>query len=400
MTQRMGRRRVHTSRPRSQGKSVALRVGFAMLFSTAIFGYSLSHAVAGDEVESAAASSRYLEKGSAWSEPTVTRVMEPLPAGPQPAPAPIPATCTRTVRPDQGDLATAMGMLKPGDVLCLRDGTYRQDVNRRLPKGKPTARITVRSYPGERAVIHGYTTIVGADHWTLSDLEFTNPGTTDPIVRLLGGTGWIFERNEVHDGDYAGVLVGRSSTEGPPHDYIMRYNAIHDTRASNLYHNPSRHSTGGLIERNLFFNSKDAQNVKLGWGGTEVCTGSNYENFGIGEVTVRYNTLYNAYQPLTIAESGGDRRVEVHHNLIGLGTRGFLVRIDNVEGCLGDNVWVHHNAGFDADHFAEDFSRHPTVMEKMTDNVLGSHPQFDSTTKDGFRPRAAERQIYGRYATG
>lgn len=308
----------------------------------------------------------------------------------------VPVSCSSTVAAG-ADLSTVIGQLRPGDTLCLRGGTYRQDVNRTVPSGAPSARITMRSHPGERAVIHGNTTFVGANHWTISDLEFTNPATSNPIVRILGGSGWIFERNEVHDGNYAGVLVARSSTAGVPHDYIIRYNTIHDTRASNLYHNPSRHSTGGLIERNLFFNSADAQNIKLGWGGTNVCTGSNYENFGIGEVTVRYNTLHNAFQPLTVAEPGGDRRVEVHHNLIGKGTRGYLVRIDNVEGCLGNDVSVHHNAGFGATRFAEDFGDQPTVMGKMTGNFLASDPRFDSTTAGGFDPANGDLQPYGRY---
>lgn len=395
----VGRRTVASSRSAGRGwfrrRTAALGVVSLVVVLASVPGGVLSQALAAVDFDVTGTSSRFLERGGSWSEPVVT----PVTGTSEPVPVPVPVSCSSTVAAG-ADLSGVIGQLGPGDTLCLRGGTYRQDVNRTVPSGAPSARITVRSYPGERAVIHGDTTFVGANHWTISDLEFTNPGTANPIVRILGGSGWIFERNEVYNGDYAGVLVARSSTAGVPHDYIIRHNAIHDTRASNLYHNPSRHSTGGLIERNLFFNSTDDQNIKLGWGGNQVCSGSNYENFGIGEVTVRYNTLYNAFQPLAVAESGGGRKVEVHHNLIGMGTRGYLVRIDNVEGCLEDDVWVHHNAGFDATRFAEDFGHQPTIMGQMTGNFLVSDPQFDSITADGFHPANGDLQLFGRHAEG
>ena len=305
-------------------------------------------------------------------------------------------TCTRTIAPGTG-VAPAVQALRAGETLCLRGGSYRGDVSAVFGKGTATAPITVTSYPGERATVIGASTFLGGEHWRIRGVGFTNPGSTKPIVRLLGGVGWRFEQNEVFDGAYAGMLVGRSGTYGVPHGYVIRENVVRDTTASNLYHNPSRHSTGGLIERNLFFNS-GTQNVKLGWGGTGTCTGSNYEDFGIGEVTLRYNTLYNANQPLAVAEAGGDRRVDVHHNLIGKGSAGYGVRVDSVEGCLRDNVWVHDNAVFGVSRLAEDFGDQPTIMRQMTANLMGVDPRFDATSATGFRPTDARVAGYGRYA--
>lgn len=305
--------------------------------------------------------------------------------------------CTRTVSPG-ASVGAAVEALRAGETLCLRGGTYTGNVTAALGKGTPTAPITVMSYPGERATLVGATKLLGGEHWRVRGLGFTNPGSTEPIVKLIGGTGWVFEQNEVYDGAYAGILVGRSTSGyGVPHAYVIRDNVVRDTGASNLYHNPSRQSTGGLIERNLFFNS-GTQNVKLGWGGTGACTGSNYENFGVGEVEFRYNTLYNGSQPLAVAEAGGERRVDIHHNLIGKAQRGYAVRIGNVEGCLQSNVWVHDNAAFGSTTFAEDFDDQPTIMRQMTGNLMGIDPRFDSLSASGFRPTDSRLAGYGRYA--
>ena len=306
-------------------------------------------------------------------------------------------SCTRTISPG-ASVQAAVQALTAGQTLCLRGGTYTGNMAAALGKGTSASPITVTSYPGERATLVGATKFLGGEHWRVRGMAFTNPGSSEPIVKLIGGTGWHFENNEVFDGAYAGILVGRSTAGyGVPHGYVIRGNVVRDTKASNLYHNPSRHSTGGLVERNLFANS-GTQNVKLGWGGTGSCTGSNYENYGIGEVEFRYNTLYNGSQPLAVAESGGDRRVDIHHNLIVKATRGYAVRIGNVEGCLRSNVWVHDNAAFEATTFAQDFDDQPTIMKQMTANVMGIDPRFDTLTSSGFRPTDARLAGYGRYA--
>ncbi len=51
-------------------------------------------------------------------------------------------------------IAFAMSQLRAGDTLCLRGGIYREQVRVSL-SGRPDAPITIRSYPGEAAVIDG-----------------------------------------------------------------------------------------------------------------------------------------------------------------------------------------------------------------------------------------------------
>jgi hypothetical protein len=293
-------------------------------------------------------------------------------------------------------LQAAFAELEPGDVLCVRSGTYAAP-DLTVPPGTAAARITVQPDEGARPVVVGATSLVAPDHWTIRGLTWTAPGSTKRIVSLLAGSGWVFEDNEVTDGDYAGLLVGKSTVHGNPHDYTIRRNTIHNTAASNLYLNPGRESRGGLVERNVFVNS-GTQNVKVGWGGSGACSGTNYSDFGIGEVTVRFNTMHDARQPFTVAEPGGELPVTIYRNLITGGTRGFAVRVDNVEGCLQDNVRIFENLAFGGDKFAEDFGHAPAIMSELSNNVFPHDPKYDGEGSLVLQPRDDLAAAYGRYA--
>jgi hypothetical protein len=301
-------------------------------------------------------------------------------------------------------IQASLPKLKGGDTLCVRAGIYDEKVTGTVPPGTAASRITVLGVgeDDQFAEIRGGLALVDPDFWTISGLRVTNPspgGDEDPLVSIVGGTGWIFERNEVVDGPYAGVLVGASQRRGPPTDYIIRDNVVHDTRAANLYLNPSRFSTGGLVERNIFFDS-ETENAKLGWGGDEGCTGRKFTDFGIGEVTFRYNTLHHAVlAALIIAEPGGLHDVDVYGNLF-TEQPDQLVRYDSVEGCLGDRVTVRHNAGGAAPRFSQDFEDSSENVEHERGNVFPIDPDYSSTEPDGFLPRNPEAQRFGRYAVG
>lgn len=317
--------------------------------------------------------------------------------------------CTRAVSTSGSDsrsgrpgnpwrtLDHAFSSLRPGDVLCVGAGAYVAP-RVTVPAGTAERRVVVQPAGRARPEVRGPALVKDPDHWVLRGLLWRNPGGDEPVVTLLGGTGWAFEGNVVTDGSYAGLLVARSEDEGSPQDYAIRDNVVHDTGASNLYHNPGRQSRGGLIERNLLFGSS-SQNLKLGWGGTDACSGSNYEQFGIGEVTVRHNTLHDAPQPLAIAEPGGDAPVLVERNLVTGPRRSAPVRIAGVEGCLGDDVRIVDNLGDGGERFVEDFGDAPTIVARARDNVHPHDPRYDSTDGPaGFHPQDELAQQYGRYA--
>src|SRR5690242_16158565 len=84
----------------------------------------------------------------------------------QPATASDPA-CTRVAAPGGSDsapgtetepFATAQKLvdaLSPGDVGCLRQGTYAENVTVGQGGTGDDARVVIRSFPGERATISG-----------------------------------------------------------------------------------------------------------------------------------------------------------------------------------------------------------------------------------------------------
>jgi hypothetical protein len=88
----------------------------------------------------------------------------PLPAG---SARPLPAGPVHCVDAQKGDdtaegsekqpwktLGHALGRLKPGETLCLRGGVFHEQATV-ATSGSPDKPITIRSYPGELAVIDG-----------------------------------------------------------------------------------------------------------------------------------------------------------------------------------------------------------------------------------------------------
>jgi hypothetical protein len=91
----------------------------------------------------------------------------PLRPLPKSSDRPMPATPARFVDPVNGNdsaagsmeqpwktLNFALRQLRAGDTLCLRGGIYWEHVTA-SPKGSVEAPITVRSYPGEIAILDG-----------------------------------------------------------------------------------------------------------------------------------------------------------------------------------------------------------------------------------------------------
>ena len=81
-------------------------------------------------------------------------------------------------------LATALaqpGILRPGDTVWLRGGTYRGEFTSDL-SGTASAPIILRQYPGERAIIDGRITIRGhhAFYWGF-EVTFTDPARSTAI---------------------------------------------------------------------------------------------------------------------------------------------------------------------------------------------------------------------------
>jgi hypothetical protein len=108
----------------------------------------------------------FLGAGAAWAEGRFLS-HPPLRTLPPPARRPLPPANVRYVDPvngkNDGDgglhspwrtINHALRLLKPGDTLCLRGGLYHENVYCAVA-GRTDAPITIRGYPGERAILDG-----------------------------------------------------------------------------------------------------------------------------------------------------------------------------------------------------------------------------------------------------
>jgi hypothetical protein len=333
----------------------------------------------------------------------------------QPAAAAPSTDCTKFVSTTGSDSASgsfsapwrnvlqSINKVTAGTVLCVMPGTYTQEVvDPSVPDGTATGRVTLKSYDAaNRATIDGRFSLSNLSFWTIRDLKFTNPTPTTTsggsttsivdrrIVALIGGNDVVFASNEVFNGLYAGLLVGRAgSTSEIPHRYTIRGNYVHDTSAANLYFNTGRWSTGNLIERNRFVRS-GTENAKIGWG--DHCDGvaNNTDAYGAGQVEFRYNTLHDGGSggSFIFAEPAGLYDVRVHHNIFSdpQSERGFVVRYDSAtnstefpSGCAGNKAWVTDNVGIGGTRFSEDFGDSAVNQSHESGNAWPVNPQFDA----------------------
>jgi hypothetical protein len=295
-------------------------------------------------------------------------------------------------------VSKGLASLHPGDTLYIHAGTYVEDVSPVLRPGTPEARIVVRNYPGEKAIIKGKVRLVGADYWTFDGFNVTwNTGAyTEHMLKFVGGRGWILENSEIWGAQsFANILVCCS-----PANWILRNNAIHDTpggeaniyRSHNIYVNTNLDAGPGLIEHNLVFNAPHGSNIKI--AGPD--QGS---QFGSANVTVRYNTLFSGVQPLLIGD--GSTNILVERNIIATGTRPntttYLIRLYKL---TGRNNVVRNNLGFDAGKWCLDYDGGDYTCARIDGggNLFPINPEFESLGAGGFQPQTSQAQNYGRYA--
>ena len=281
-------------------------------------------------------------------------------------------------------------------MLYLRGGTYLEDVMPTLNPGNPWARIRVKTFAGERAVIKGLVRLIKADYWTFDGFNVTwNTGTyKDHMLKFVGGRGWILENSEIWGArSFANILVCCS-----PSDWVIRKNVIHDTeggeenifRSHNMYINTNLDAGPGIIEHNLVFNAPRGCNIKV--------AGPNRgPELGSANVLVRHNTLYSAVQPLLIGD--GSRNTLVERNIIGNGIRPdgetYLLRIYKL---TGTNNVVRNNLGFGADKWCLDHKGGNFSCATIDGggNIFPVDPKFDFIGLGGFNPRLSLAQAYGR----
>lgn len=209
-------------------------------------------------------------------------------------------------------LQMAMLLVKPGDVVVARGGTYKESVSNNGKAGTAAKPIVVQNAPGERVVIAGRYVFTGADHWLVWGLRFTYDATTSNtygLVTFAGGTGWTFRGNDVSGSRRtANVMVTTETATGTstaarvaaaPHDWTIVGNVIHENKGQdaagtdhNLYLLSSIWGTNGVVERNLIWGAPRGANIKA--------AGSSDPNESPRDVAIRYNTMLYAGSGVTL----------------------------------------------------------------------------------------------------
>lgn len=118
--------------------------------------------------------------------------------------------------------------LRPGETGCLRAGTYDEDV--KISRGgRAGAEITIRSYPGERALLLGRLWLArGADHVTIAHLNLdgrNRSGLPSPTVNASDVT---FRSNDVTNRHTGICFILGSEKRGTATRTLIEGNRIHD----------------------------------------------------------------------------------------------------------------------------------------------------------------------------
>jgi parallel beta-helix repeat protein len=153
--------------------------------------------------------------------------------------------------------------LSPGDVGCLKRGTWEEDVSIRRA-GRPGAPITLTRAPGARATIRGLISITRSSHDVVIDglgLDGTNGGETpSPQINAERIT---FSRNRVtnHHSGICFILGGEGETYGKARAVRILNNRIYGCgRLPATGHDHGiyvEQSTGATIKGNLIHDNAD-----------------------------------------------------------------------------------------------------------------------------------------------
>ncbi|MGZ8867431.1 MAG: right-handed parallel beta-helix repeat-containing protein [Thermoanaerobaculia bacterium] len=133
------------------------------------------------------------------------------------------------------------GVARPGDTVSIRGGVYNEIV-KASAKGTAAARITIQSYPGEKAIIDGTGTASATDLVQLGSAEYLDfTGFEVRNSNRLGISGWGSKNvrilnNTVHHSLRGGIYVGHSSF-GNVYDITIADNTVYNNVLENQNHN-------------------------------------------------------------------------------------------------------------------------------------------------------------------
>ncbi|WAM34558.1 rhamnogalacturonan lyase family protein [Caldicellulosiruptor morganii] len=188
---------------------------------------------------------------SATPTPTQTPAVTPTPtptAVPTPAPTPVPGENAIYVAPEGNQnnpgtidkpttLEKAIAIVKPGQVIYMRGGTYKYSVQITIGRdnnGTSSARKCIYAFPNERPILdfssQPYGNVdsnprglqINGSYWHIKGLEIM--GAADNGI-FVGGNYNIIEQCEIHHNRDSGLQIGRYSSSATKDEWPS-YNLI------------------------------------------------------------------------------------------------------------------------------------------------------------------------------
>ncbi|MEM7322263.1 MAG: right-handed parallel beta-helix repeat-containing protein [Actinomycetota bacterium] len=298
-----------------------------------------------------------------------------------------PGTEARPLR----SISVAVAAAEAGDTVLIRGGEYNQSVAFRGKFGTPDAYITLRAYPGERAVLApdiGRNAIDfrrGNAYINVACLELAGPTQRPEAIpespdyhrnrSLEGGNA------ETNPGNYgSGISIGDrvDTRDGFPTNHHIRIvaNTVHDFAEAGIAALESNHisAIGNRTYRNAKYGCHSSSGISFGYlldaGGPDNPDG--YSNYIIGNVAYENENLSlqcftDRLGPVLTDGNGiivdqndlqGDRytaRTLIADNVVyGNGGRGILVfessRVDVINNVSYRNVFTEQLMGRDGPH--------------------------------------------------
>jgi len=250
-------------------------------------------------------------------------------------------------------IAKGVSVLKPGDILYIRAGTYDEAIDNEVPSGTSWANpVTLAAYPGETVTIQPTDSRVVLISSPVSYIIFqdlildgSNLTTAYPVVYInnMYGTGTPhhlrFIGGEIRNSDSSqGVLI-ESSTSGATPDYNEFINIkIHDNGATNLHHGIYIQSSHNLVSGcDIYHNATFAIQI--------------YRDNAVNGVNASYNIVRNNKLHDNAVSgggagavlSGGDGNI-AYNNLIWNNRGGILVDYSASNTGVYDNTIYANNA--------------------------------------------------------
>lgn len=286
-----------------------------------------------------------------------------------------------------GTIRKAFETLRPGDTLVIGDGVYTEKLDDvKNARGTANAPITVKAAPGARPVVEGLLWFHDADYWHVSGLNVRwddSDGKGPHMMKFAGGTGWSYTDAEISGARaYAAILLSdNTSAFRLANLYVHDTADTHGTNQDHLIY-ANADTSGGVIERCILADSPNGRAIKIG-----VPDGSSDVT---GNLTIRYNTMYNNLGPSNVQLSYNARNVKIYRNIMVKPSSG-------TENVTGFNLEGSGNVVYDNLVYQSAGAAQKTDGLKDGGGNVVANPGFVNASGGNFRTNAAKAKAYGRY---